>query len=166
MMKPGLDFAPASLLFLLLVLGQLQGCSSPRQHYQDTLNIQQSQTQSSVLHIARSMLGKPYHYGGTTPEVGFDCSGLVYYSHLQAGIHLPRTSFGQYKATQPVSKMALKPGDLVFFRLNRHKISHVGIYLGSNRFIHAPSTGKDVTIDELTDPYWQRRFVRGGRPAL
>ena len=57
----------------------------------------------------------------------------------------------------------LRPGDLVFFRFNRHKISHVGIYIGHHRFIHAPSAGKDVSIDNLNDPYWRYRFVRGGR---
>lgn len=152
---------PVFGLALLMVLALMGGCSTPRQVYQPPTDA--NPAQSTVISTARSMIGKPYHYGGYTPEQGFDCSGLVYYSHLQAGIQLPRTSYGQYKATQPIGKKALKPGDLVFFRLNRRNISHVGIYLGGDRFIHAPSSGKDVTIDELSDPYWQRRFVRGGR---
>lgn len=122
-----------------------------------------SAVHAEVVTIAREQIGTRYHYGGDSPKQGFDCSGLVYYSHLQAGIQLPRTSYGQYKATRPVNVRHLQPGDLVFFRLSRHKISHVGIYIGHHRFIHAPSSGKEVTIDTLTDPYWQRRFVRGGR---
>lgn len=165
MSKMCTGFTPFVTLVLLVLIGQLGGCSTPRQVSQvPSVNDESTPTSSKVIHVARSMIGMPYHYGGNTPEQGFDCSGLVYYSHIQAGIQLPRTSFGQYKATQPVSRTGLRPGDLVFFRLNRRKISHVGIYLGKNRFVHAPSSGKEVTIDELTDPYWQRRFVRGGRP--
>jgi cell wall-associated NlpC family hydrolase len=118
---------------------------------------------SEVVSIARDLVGTPYHYGGRSPQTGFDCSGLVYYAHLQAGLRLPRTSYGQFKVTEPIALRHLQPGDLVFFRLSRYKISHVGIYIGHHHFIHAPSSGKDVTIDDLNDPYWRKRFVRGGR---
>lgn len=120
---------------------------------------------AKVIKTARSLLGVRYRYGGISPKTGFDCSGLVYYTHDQVGYRLPRTTTGQYRATRPVSRQALQPGDLVFFRIKRHKISHVGIYVGNNRFIHAPSTGKRVSITSLKHPYWQKRFSRGGRVA-
>lgn len=112
---------------------------------------------------AKEMLGIPYLYGGQTPDTGFDCSGLVVYSYTHAGVSLPRTAYGQFKVSQPISKENLKIGDLLFFRVSRTRISHVGIYLGNNRFIHAPSTGKLVSIARLDDPYWQKRFIRAGR---
>ena len=152
------------LLLALIPLSLLGGCSSPR--IATTVQFTTANPASvhaEVVTIARELIGKPYHYGGESPKQGFDCSGLVYYSHLEAGIRLPRTSYGQYKATRPVSLSQLHPGDLVFFKLNRHKITHVGIYIGDHEFIHAPSSGKAVMIEQLNDPYWRRRFVRGGR---
>lgn len=150
-------------LFALIPAALLGGCSSPREPVTRTTIANPRAVHSEVVTVARELIGTPYHYGGETPKQGFDCSGLVYYSHLEAGVRLPRTSYGQFKATQPVSLRHLHPGDLVFFTLSRHKINHVGIYIGNHAFIHAPSSGKEVTIDQLTDPYWQRRFVRGGR---
>jgi len=76
---------------------------------------------------------------------------------------LPRTSQAQYQSTQPVDRDNLIPGDLVFFRLRPRKISHVGIYLGDDHFVHAPSSGKTVRINSLDDPYWDEHFIRGGR---
>ena len=109
------------------------------------------------------MLGVPYHYGGDSPRQGFDCSGLVYYATLRAGVRLPRTSYGQYRVSEPVAMRNLRPGDLVFFSMRRHRISHVGIYIGHHEFIHAPSRGQDVSIEHLNTPFWRRHFVRGGR---
>jgi len=116
-----------------------------------------------VITTARQQLGTEYKYGGKSPLEGFDCSGLVYYSFQQAGVTLPRTAYGQLKRSRPVSKKHLAPGDLIFFRIYRSRISHVGIYLGNNRFIHAPSTGKSVSIARLDSAYWQKRFTRAGR---
>lgn len=117
----------------------------------------------AVIKAASAQLGSDYRYGGHSPMEGFDCSGLVYYSFLKAGIRLPRTAYGQYKRSRPVPKQHLKKGDLVFFRIYRSRVSHVGIYLGNKRFIHAPSTGKSVSIAKLDDPYWQKRYIRAGR---
>lgn len=151
-------------LCFVFILIQLSGCSTPRQpSFSSRTGLDPQELHSEVVTIAREMLGQPYHYGGDSPRQGFDCSGLVYYAHLQAGLRLPRTSYGQFKATRPIAMRHLHPGDLVFFRFRRDKISHVGIYIGHHRFIHAPSSGKDVTIDDLNDPYWHYRFVRGGR---
>ncbi len=117
-----------------------------------------------VLSVAREQLDSPYQYGGTGPD-SFDCSGLVYYSYLQAGIVLPRTALAQFSYTTPVSVDELEPGDLVFFRLGSSRVSHVGIYEGGRTFIHAPSAGGAVMSDSLDNRYWRERWVRGGRIA-
>jgi len=148
---------------LCLFLALMYGCSTaPAIKYRSNVKYS-GKTSEQVIKIAKSMLGQPYRYGGHSPKTGFDCSGLVYFSYLQVGITLPRTSRGQYSASEPVSKSSIKRGDLLFFRINRRKISHVGIYLGKNRFIHAPSSGKKVSIAKLDSPYWRKRFARGGR---
>ncbi len=108
------------------------------------------------------MIGAPYRYGGRAPD-GFDCSGLVYFSYQQAGISVPRSSKEQFKATNPIDLDDARAGDLLFFR-NVSKVSHVAIYLGEGRFVHAPSTGREVTIEELDSGYYRKTFVRGGRP--
>ncbi len=111
--------------------------------------------------VALEQLGTPYRYGGAAPG-GFDCSGLVWYSYLQSGTALPRATIDQYRYVQPVAQQAAQPGDLLFFKL-AGKISHVGIYLGEERFVHAPSSGRRVEIVSLSDPYWRSRLVRIGR---
>lgn len=121
-------------------------------------------TAARILSIAREQLDSPYQYGGVGPD-NFDCSGLVYYSYLQTGIVLPRTALDQFSSTTPVSAEELTPGDLVFFRLDSSRVSHVGIYEGGRSFIHAPSTGRSVTSDSLDNRYWRERWVRGGRIA-
>lgn len=116
-----------------------------------------------IIKIAKAQLGKPYHFGGINPRTGFDCSGLINYSYKEAGISVPRTTKQLYRTATPIQRNHLKAGDLVFFRINRKKISHVGLYLGNNKFIHAPSGGKRVNIANLNDKYWLSRFTRGGR---
>ncbi len=112
--------------------------------------------------IARDMIGSPYRYGGAGPG-GFDCSGLVYYSYRKAGISAPRTTIDQYRQSKRVRLSDLQPGDLVFFKISRNKLSHVGIYAGGSRFIHAPSSGKSVGYALLRDPFWRERVVGAGR---
>jgi len=119
----------------------------------------------SVLSQALAQLGIPYRWGGTAPSTGFDCSGLVKYVFKTAlGIELPRVSREQAKSGQVVDKNALTPGDLVFFSRKGKTINHVGIYLGDGRFVHAPRTGRDVTISKLAG-YWYQRFLRARRVA-
>jgi cell wall-associated NlpC family hydrolase len=108
------------------------------------------------------MIGAPYRYGGTSPR-GFDCSGLVYYAYRKVGMHTPRTTTEQYRQTKRVQVSHLQPGDLVFFRISQDKVSHVGIYAGDGRFIHAPSSGKSVAYASLHDPYWRVRLTGAGR---
>ncbi len=112
--------------------------------------------------VAVRQLGVPYRYGGSTTN-GFDCSGLVHYAYSKAGKSIPRTTAGQWRNLQPVAANSLRVGDILFFNIEG-KVSHVGLYLGSRRFIHAPSTGREVTIAELDSVYYRRAFVRGGRP--
>ena len=122
-----------------------------------------ARTQDLVLN-AMGMMGIPYIWGGSTPEAGFDCSGFVQYVVKQAlGIALPRSSFDQVKAGQAVERYDLQPGDLVFFNTMRAPNSHVGIYVGESRFIHAPSRGKTVEIGDINNVYWQQRFTGARR---
>jgi murein DD-endopeptidase len=118
----------------------------------------------AVIKTAKKMLGVKYRYGGTSPSRGFDCSGLVQYSHRQAGIKIPRTTSQQYKAAKRISRRYLRAGDLVFFKTTPSRsVSHVGIYLGNNKFIHAPSSGKHVKISSMKEKYWRKRFTGAGR---
>jgi cell wall-associated NlpC family hydrolase len=108
------------------------------------------------------MLGTPYRYGGAGPN-GFDCSGLVSYAYRSAGIRVPRSSGEQFRQAEKVPLSKLQPGDLLFFRLNPPKISHVAIYDRNGRFIHAPSSGKRVSYASLDNPYWRKHLVGAGR---
>lgn len=115
---------------------------------------------SAIAAYARQMLGVPYAYGGRSPE-GFDCSGLVQYSHGRAGIDVPRTSRAQLRAARRITLQQARAGDLLFFRSRNY--SHVAVYLGGNRFVHAPSTGKHVTQASLTNDYYRTHLVAVGR---
>ena len=106
---------------------------------------------------AAKMVGKPYRFGGSSPSRGFDCSGLVQFSYRQAGMALPRTAEDQLRASRPV-RGSMQRGDLLFFDQEGKKKSHVGIYLGDGRFVHAPSSGKRVRTDTLDSRYWKRHL--------
>jgi len=106
-----------------------------------------------------------YRRGGREPQTGFDCSGFVQYVFAHSlGIDLPDTSISQFLAGTKVARSELQTGDLVFFHTRGKNVSHVGIYLDNGRFIHSPSTGKRVRVDELSDNYWARRYVGAKRP--
>ena len=108
---------------------------------------------------ALALIGVNYKYGGNTPDGGFDCSGLV--SHVfreVTGLVLPRDSNAMSKVGDKINKTELQPGDLVFFDTRRHPFSHVGIYIGDARFVHAPSGGGEVEISNLHSGYWQKRY--------
>lgn len=115
-----------------------------------------------VVRHALAMVGRPYRAGGASPD-GFDCSGLVHYSFLRAGLPVPRDTRSLLQAGRPVETEALAPGDLVFFDQEGKKASHVGIYLGQGRFVHAPSTGGRVRVDRLDAPYWRLSFSQARR---
>jgi murein DD-endopeptidase len=112
----------------------------------------------SVALTARRMVGVPYHYGGNDPR-GFDCSGLVFYAYREAGVPVARTSREQLRASQALNVDQALPGDLVFFRTSK-RAWHVGIYLGDQRFIHAPSTGRAVVIGRFDDEYYLRHRIQ------
>jgi cell wall-associated NlpC family hydrolase len=108
-----------------------------------------------------------YTRGGRKPSTGFDCSGFVrYVFQLGVGVELPNTSAMQYKTGEEVARDQLRSGDLVFFRTRGKRVSHVGIYIEDGRFIHAPSSGKRVSISSLSEPYWSRRYAGGRRPQV
>jgi cell wall-associated NlpC family hydrolase len=115
---------------------------------------------NQIVFTALQMVGVPYRYGGATPT-GFDCSGLVQYAYRNAGLSVPRTSREQLGASRPVPLAEARPGDLLFFRSKDW--SHVGIYVGEGRFVHAPSTGKTVSVASFADAWYRRNFVRAGR---
>lgn len=119
----------------------------------------------NLLQHALALLGTPYRWGGTGTE-GFDCSGLVgYVFHSALGIELPRVSREMATSGQLISDRALlSPGDLVFFG-HKGRVSHVGIYVGEGRFLHAPSTGKDVMVSSLNSGYWSGKYMAARRVA-
>ncbi len=116
-------------------------------------------TASSLVLNAMSMLGVPYKRGGNSLESGFDCSGFVKAMYEQTvGLVLPRRSADQAAATVPIDKSELQPGDLVFFNTLRATFSHVGIYVGDHKFIHSPRTGSVVRVEDMRINYWNTRF--------
>lgn len=119
-----------------------------------------------IIRLARSMVGAPYKWGGTSPRSGFDCSGLVWYVYYQNGIDLPRISHQQFGVGKPVRRSDLRPGDLVFHQVEKFgKSLHVGIVTDRGTFVHAPSSGKRVMETSLNSPYWVEHFL-GGRRVL
>ncbi len=115
----------------------------------------------AVVQTAQNMIGRPYRYGGSGPRA-FDCSGLVYFSFSRAGIDVPRTAHQQFNSSRQIHSRKLQPGDLVFFDVGGRKISHVGIYVGAGDFVHAPSSGKRVSVESLDNPYWRDRIIGAG----
>lgn len=122
---------------------------------------------SELVTTAMGFIGVPYRRGGNSAETGFDCSGLVRTIYEQAkGLVLPRRANEQAAATETIEKKDLQPGDLVFFNTMRRAFSHVGIYLGDGKFIHAPRSGAQVRVEDMRTSYWQRRFNGARRVAL
>ncbi len=114
---------------------------------------------SDLVVNAMGFLGVPYKRGGNSAESGFDCSGFVKAMYEQTVGHvLPRRSAEQAAATKPIDKSELQPGDLVFFNTLKSAFSHVGIYVGDNKFIHSPRTGSVVRVEDMRIGYWSSRF--------
>lgn len=121
--------------------------------------------QNLLIH-AISMIGVNYKYGGNSAQSGFDCSGFVRHVFAESlALELPRSSYAMGKLGVSVKSEDLQPGDLVFYKTLNRAFSHVGIYLGEGRFVHAPSRGKRVEIVNMSDGYWKKRF-NGARRLL
>ncbi len=119
-----------------------------------------------IVDTARGYIGLPYRWGGASAKRGFDCSGLTMTVYRLNGLNLPRSSREQYRTGTPVPRNRLQPGDLVFFDTSgRGTVSHVGLYAGSGRFIHAPKSGGTIRSEQLQNPYFKRRYV-GARDYL
>ena len=147
----------------------LQGCAVPQPYVPPTSTSTQvrpplapaTTVGNEVAIRAISLLGAPYEWGGNGPTT-FDCSGLVRFIHDQLGIFVPRTAAEQYSAATPVELDHLEPGDLLFFRI-KGRISHVAIYTGEGRFVHAPQTGRPVELRMLDDDFYRPRLAGAGR---
>jgi len=163
-------FNRLSLLSLLLLALALSACSSS---VRLTTPAADRTVTKSAIHVgdeaalrAVSMLGKPYQWGGSSPHSGFDCSGLAQFAWQEAaGIQLPRTARQMSQAGRRISQKRLLPGDLVFFNTQRRRYSHVGVYVGGGRFVHAPSKGKTIRLARLSNPYWASRYNGARRPG-
>ena len=147
MKKPLLIFGIAGLF--------LAGCvSAPTKH----VSGYSASVGDKAADTALTMIGRPYKFTGDTPA-GFDCSGLVRYSYLTAGMDLPHGTKSLMNITRSVGLRNARKGDLLFFVQEGKKYSHVGIYVGNDQFVHAPSTGGKVRRDSITDPYWKKHYL-------
>lgn len=153
------------LLALLLLAAALGGCA-PAHIAPEPLPTLTQEARNPVVAAARSLTGVRYKYGGESPQTGFDCSGLTWWAYRQVGVDLPRVSYEQYEAGRAVSRRDIRPGDLVFFRLQqKRKNMHVGIATDGNTFIHSPSSGGRVREEDFDTPYWREHFI-GARRVL
>jgi cell wall-associated NlpC family hydrolase len=149
---------------ILSVVFALMACASPPPRLASATAHVSSENvdMSRAADHALAMVGAPYRYGGVDPA-GFDCSGLVHYSFRKIGIALPRETHSLRKIGIEIEMDDLAKGDLVFFDQEGKKSSHVGIYLGDGRFVHAPSTGGKVRADKIDLTYWRKHFNEARR---
>lgn len=151
---------------LLLSIFLLGACASSKDHVQ-THDADSSAIVRKLTSYAQSLLGTPYKYGGNSPSTGFDCSGFVdhVFQHT-AEVLLPRSSQLISRHGSAIKSSQLREGDLVFYDTNNEAYSHVGIYLGNGRFIHAPSSGGKVRIEDMTLDYWKKHYNGARRITL
>lgn len=153
----------AGILFISLLLQACSGGASVQPDVAERRGITPAPTTGErAVHIALRQVGVPYQYGGQSPS-GFDCSGLVHYSYSQAGVAVARTTGQLWSSTTPVAREDIRKGDLLFFSING-KMQHVGLYIGNGQFVHAPSTGRVVSVETLSSTYYRNAFLRAGRP--
>jgi cell wall-associated NlpC family hydrolase len=155
-------------IVLIFILVQLSGCATSEKN---KLSISNALTPPHAVNKAANeallLQGHPYVPGGESPTQGFDCSGLVFYVYNKQGIKIPRDTWSQAKQLPAVELNQRQPGDLLFFNIDAKVFGHVGIYIGQEKFVHAPSTrtGK-VIMSDLRQPYWRDRFAAVRRPLL
>ncbi len=162
----------ARILLLAIVVMGMIGCATQRAPVPIEESVATTQQSAPVDHgkamgdriadTALSMVGTPYRFGGSTPQRGFDCSGLVYFAYDQNGMKVPRTSREQRRRAEPVYRRSLKRGDLLFFDTG-WKSGHVGIYIGDSQFVHSPSSGKRVSVVRLDVGYFASRLEQAAR---
>ena len=157
-----------SLLIVSIMLGLGACASQPATHESAAVRQEPARLSTAPVTVgeraaavALRQVGVPYRFGGSSPA-GFDCSGLVHYSYASAGLAIPRTTAALWARMAPVDARSMRTGDLLFFDI-QGKMSHVGIYVGDERFVHAPSTGKRVSVDSLDAEFYRRALIRGGR---
>jgi cell wall-associated NlpC family hydrolase len=139
------------LILLILMLG---ACATPSPPPEPV----SSAPMNEVALYALSLSDTPYRYGGAS-DSGFDCSGFVQYVYLNTlNIKLPRTSIEMSRVSADLNADQLRPGDLVFFNTRQQPFSHVGIYVGEERFVHSPSSGKAIIVTSMRDKYWRTRY--------
>lgn len=141
--------------FTLILLILLSACGTapqrPETNSEDKMN--------ELVMYAVSLAETPYRFGGKDPESGFDCSGFVDHVFQHSlGITLPRTSHELSREGTPISYKQLLPGDLVFYNTQHSPFSHVGIYVGENKFVHAPKSGSRIRVENMNEKYWQKRY--------
>lgn len=147
-------------LFCLL----LGACGTPRQDAPAKITVYTAPSDNearmgNLAIYAMSLYDTPYQYGGKSRVNGFDCSGFVQFVFQNSlGMQLPRTSAEMGRVGMPLEADQLKPGDLVFFNTTRSPNSHVGIFIGENRFVHSPRSGKAIMLTSLNDKYWRARY--------
>jgi len=141
-----------SLIDDFMIVGP-KGYASARGH------VPYKSVREDLVQTARGFIGLPYKWGSANPDRGLDCSGLVLAVYRLNGIDIPRSSRQQYRSGRPINKNRLERGDLVFFNTSGGGgISHVGIYIGNNRFIHAPGRGKTIGIESLSKTYFRKHY--------
>jgi len=155
-------------VLILITLLLLSACGTTRHDTAMQTTPQYDQEKMNSLAIyAMSLSDTPYQYGGTSRKNGFDCSGFVQFVFKNsAGLQLPRTSAEMSRVGIPLEADQLRPGDLVFFNTSRSSYSHVGIFIGENRFVHSPKTGKAISIASMDNDYWRNRYDGARRISL
>lgn len=142
-------------LFLTMALGL--GACSFKNAYEPPSG---SGTGQKIVKTAYSQMGQRYRYGGDSPQKGFDCSGLIWWTYKKHGIPVPRITTDQASAGKPVPRSQAKPGDIVVFRTGTSPRGlHTGIYSGNGTFIHSPRRGERVRMESMDIPYWDRTFI-------
>lgn len=164
--RHGLLCAAGCLLLLLVSAGCATRTPTPAGSQPVVRSAPASPEAASLIRTARVLVGYPYQWGGESPDAGFDCSGLVWFVYRQHGISVPRISYQQFNVGSPVQRKDIRPGDLVFYRVDKSgKTLHVGIVTDRATFIHAPSSGKRVMESSLNLPYWSAHYL-GARRVL
>jgi cell wall-associated NlpC family hydrolase len=158
-----LDIFMKRFIFILFIF-LFSSCLYPGQ-YRDEAHFKNTRYRENVWHnrkdivkTAKQYIGVVYKHGGNSPE-GFDCSGFVQYVYKKNGINLPRSARNQYYGGKKISLGNLRPGDLVFYHTEGKGVNHVVIFIGEDQFIHAPSTGKAVSIVNMEINYWKERYI-------